>query len=137
MEVTDHMHAAPIPPQGMLARLWAFARAGQQAAATIATRPGADDDLRWSTAAGHFGEAADELQRVRPDVISAVIPSLASELDLVPLEQATQTLAAGIGAALDAVDPYAPELNGREVLAIGEAATSLGMAHVALVGRLP
>lgn len=131
------MHAASIPTQEMLARLWAFARAGQQAAATIATRPRADDDLRWSTTAGHFGEAADELQRVRPDVIGADIPPLASDLALVSLDQATQALAAGIAAAVEQVDPYLSALNAREVLAIGEAATWLALAHAALVGRLP
>jgi len=47
-----------------LARLWAVARATQQAAATIAVRPGADNDLRFTTAAGHCGEAADEIQRL-------------------------------------------------------------------------
>lgn len=129
------MNAASIPPPA-IARLWAFARAGQQVAASIATRPRADDDLRWSTAAGHFGEAADELQRARPDVIGADIPPLASELALVSLDQARRTLAAAIGAAFDAVDPYAPALDAREALAVGEAATWLALAQAALVGRL-
>ena len=50
-------------PTAELARLWADAVALQRAAAAIAVRPSADDDLRLTTAAGHCGEAADEIQR--------------------------------------------------------------------------
>src|SRR5450631_2486117 len=88
-------------PVADLAQLWACARAGQQAAAAIATRAGVDDDLRWTDAAGHFGEAADELQRSRPDVARlADIPPLTAEVHDLPLPEATEVVLASIVAGL-------------------------------------
>lgn len=46
-------------PAAQLVGLWAATVAFQQAAAPVAVRRGADDDLRFSAAAGHCGEAAD------------------------------------------------------------------------------
>ena len=125
-------------PFADLAQLWACARAGQQAAATIATRAGADDDLRWTEAAGHLGEAADEVQRGQPDVTRLTdIPALAADVASLPLEEATELLLAAIVGGLHAFDVDNPALSPEDLLAAGTAAHWLGLAHYALAGRLP
>ncbi len=125
-------------PTAGLARLWACARAGQQAAAAIATRAGVDDDLRWTGAAGHLGEAADELRRAHPDVTRITdVPALAADVADLPLEQATELLLAAIVEGLHAFDVDNPALSPADLLAAGTAAHWLGLAHYALAGRLP
>ena len=121
-----------------LARLWAAARATQQAAARIAVRPGADDDLRFTTAAGHCGEAADEIQRLYPHVFTFVaVPTLADDLDRLSTTDAGERLLDTIAGALDDFDIGSPDLNPRDVLAAGSATSWLALAHHALTDRLP
>ena len=125
-------------PPDALVTLWAAARATQQASAVIAARDGADTDLRFTTAAAHCGEAADELQRLRPDITGAAdIPTLADELDGVPTAQASDRLLAAIAAAVTDFDLDDPRLLSVDVLAAGTAANWLAMAHHAISGRLP
>jgi hypothetical protein len=125
-------------PPDALVTLWASARATQQASAAIAARDGADTDLRFTTAAAHCGEAADELQRLRPDIAGAAdIPALADELDGVPTAQASDRLVAAIAAATTDFDLDDPRLLPTDVLAAGTAANWLAMAHHAISGRLP
>src|ERR1019366_7600505 len=98
-------------PVAHLAQLWATARAGQQAAAEIATRPGVDNDLGWTHAAGHLGEAADELQRARPEIARfAEIPALATQIRDLPLPEATEVFLASIVAGLHDFDVDATDL---------------------------
>ena len=131
----DTGHGAPVAD---LAQLWACARATQQAAAAIATRPDVDADLRWSQAAGHLGEAADELQRSQPDVARlADIPPLAAEVHDLPLPEATEVVLASIVAGLHDFDIDQIGLLPTDLVAAGTAAYWLGMAHHALAGRLP
>jgi len=121
-----------------LAQLWACARATQQAAAAIATRADVDDDLRWTQTAGHLGEAADELQRARPDIARlADFPPLAAQIRDLPLEQATEVFLAVIVAGLHDFNVDNTGLLPGDLLAAGTAAYWLGMAHHALTGRLP
>ena len=89
--------------------VWAVARATQQAAATIAVRPGADDDLRFTTAAGHCGEAADEIQRRFPHVFMFVaVPTLADDLDRLSTSDAGERLLDTIAGALGDFDLGSP-----------------------------
>jgi hypothetical protein len=125
-------------PSGELARLWAGARAAQHAAAAIATRPGVDDDLRFSTAAGHCGEAADELHRIHPDIAQVVdIPALSARLESLPTRQATSRLLAAVTNCISGFDFDDPRLRPVDMLAAGPAANWLAMAHHAISGRLP
>lgn len=125
-------------PVAHLARLWAAACAGQQAAAEIATRPGVDNDLGWTQAAGHLGEAADELQRAHPDVARvAEVPALAAQICDLPLSEATEVLLASIVAELHDFDVDDAALQPSDLLAAGTAAYWFGMAHHALTGQLP
>ena len=67
-------------PAASLVGLWADAVALQRAAAAIAVRPGADDDLRFTASAGHCGEAADEIQRAYPNIAQlGDVPALAAQ----------------------------------------------------------
>ena len=128
----------PIPPVVALARLWAFARDGQQTVATIDAGPRAGDQRRLLEAAGHFGEAADELQRLRPDIAELIdVPRVAPERGAPSLEEATAAIAAGIVAALREFDPTSPQLAPDDLIAAGNAAYWLGMAHHVLTGHLP
>jgi hypothetical protein len=125
-------------PSGELARLWAGARAAQQAAAAIATQPGADDDLRFSTAAGHCGEAADEIQRVYPDIVEfADVPRLAEDIEWLSTVEATEHFLATIAAVVHDFDVDSPGLLSTDMLAAGSAANWLGLAHHRISGRLP
>jgi hypothetical protein len=125
-------------PVADLAQLWACARAGQQAAAAIATRAGVDDDLRWTDAAGHLGEAADELQRANPNVNRLTdVAALASDVADLPIEEATSLLLQAIVIGLHAFDVDNPALSPADLLAAAAAAHWLGLAHYALTGRLP
>jgi hypothetical protein len=121
-----------------LVALWAAAVAIQQAAAAVAARPGADDDLQFTAAAGHCGEAADEIQRVYPNIAQlADVPALAAQLeDLAPVE-ATDQLLAAITAVVHDFDVDNPSLLPTELLAAGSAAMWLGLAYHAISGRLP
>jgi hypothetical protein len=131
----DNTHDEPIAD---LARLWACARATEQAAAAIATRPAVDADLRWSHAAGHLGEAADELQRSRPDIARlADIPPLSTRIRDLPLPEATHVLLAAIVDGLHDFDIDQVGVLPDDLVAAGTAAYWLGMAHHALTGRLP
>ncbi len=125
-------------PTAKLARLWAVAVAMQQAAAAIAIRPGADDDLRFSTAAGHCGEAADEIQRAYPDVFRIVaVPALAAQIEHLATADATEHLLAAIATFVQDFDLDNPGLGPTDLLAAGSAATWLGFAHHAISDRLP
>jgi hypothetical protein len=125
-------------PTAKLARLWAVAVAMQQAAAAIAIRPGADDDLRFTAAAGHCGEAADEIQRAYPDVVRIVaVPALAEQFARLSTMDATKRLLAAIAAVVHDFDLDNPGLAPTDLLAAGSAATWLGLAHHAISDRLP
>jgi hypothetical protein len=131
----DKGAAAPV---AHLVQLWAAARAGQAAAAEISTRPGVDNDLAWTHSAGHLGEAADELQRARPEIAGfAEIPALAAQIRDLPLPEATEVFLAWIVAGLHAFDVDDADLEPSDLLAAGTAAYWFGMAHHALTGRLP
>jgi hypothetical protein len=121
-----------------LVQLWAAARAGQEAAAELATRPDVDNDLGWSQAAGHLGEAADELQRTRPGIAGfAEIPALAAQIRDFPLPEATEVFLASIVAGLRNFDADDTALQPSDLLAAGSAAYWFGMAHHVLTGQLP
>jgi hypothetical protein len=135
--VEHRTHPVAEPPR-VLVEMWACARATQHAAAWIATRPGADDDLRFTRAAGHCGEAADELQRAHPDVYEhADIPTLAAGLDGLPTATATDRLLVAIATGISDLDADEPRLQTRDVLAAAVAGTWLALAHHAISGRLP
>ena len=125
-------------PTAKLAGLRADAVAMQQAAAAIAVRPGADDDLRFTTAAGHCGEAADEIQRAYPDVFRLVgVPTLADDFARLSTLEATKRLLAAIATVIHDFDIDNPGLLPTDLLAAGSAATWLALAHHAISGRLP
>jgi hypothetical protein len=125
-------------PTAKLTGLWAGAVALQQAAAAIATRPGVDDDLRFTTAAGHFGEAADEIHRIYPDVFQiAAVPALVAQVERLATVEATEHLLAATAAVVHDFDLDNPGLAPTDLLAAGSAATWLGLAHRAISGRLP
>jgi hypothetical protein len=125
-------------PVDHLVQLWAAARAAQQAAAGIATRPTVGNDLGWTHAAGHLGEAADELQRARLEIARfAEIPALAAQIRDLPLPEATEVFLASIVAGLRDFDVDDTALQPSDLLAAGTAAYWFGMAHHALTGRLP
>lgn len=99
---------------------------------------GADDDLRFTIAAGHCGEAADEIQRLYPHVFMFVaVPTLADDLDRLSTYDARERLLDTIAGALGDLDIGSPELTPRAVLAVGSAASWLGLAHHAISGQLP
>jgi hypothetical protein len=121
-----------------VAQLWASARAIQQAAAELATRRGVDDDLRFTNAAGHCGEAADELHRHRPDIAQAAdIPTLAEHLQRLPAHEAADWLLTAIAGCINDVDVDDPGLQPLDILAAGAAAYWLAMAHHAISDQLP
>ena len=125
-------------PTASLVALWAAAVAMQQAAAAIAVRPGADDDLRFTAAAGHCGEAADEIQRVYPNIAQlADVPALAAQVAHLATVEATDHLLAAIAAVVHDFDVDNPGLLPTDLLAAGSAAMWLGLAHHAISGRLP
>jgi hypothetical protein len=125
-------------PTAKLVGLWADAVAIQQAAAAIAVRPGADDDLRFTAAASHCGEAGDEIQRAYPDVFRIVVlPGLAAQVERLATVDATEHLLAAIAAVVHHFDVDNPGLLPTDMLAAGSAATWLGLAHYAMSGRLP
>jgi hypothetical protein len=129
---------AGVQPDVRLARLWAVARATQEAAAVIAVRSGADDDLRFTTAAGHCGEAADEIERLCPHVLRfAAVPTLADDLDRLSTSAAAGQLLDAIAGALGDFDIGSSDLSPRAVLAAGSAAGWLALAHHAISGRPP
>jgi hypothetical protein len=125
-------------PTASLVALWAAAVAVQRVAASIAARPGVDVDLQFTAAAGHCGEAADEIQRVCPNIAQlADVPALAAQIGgLAPVE-ATEHLLAAIAAAVHDFDVDNPDLLPTDLLAAGSAAMWLGLAHHAISGRLP
>jgi hypothetical protein len=125
-------------PTDAVAQLWASARATQQAAAELATRPGIDADLRVTNAAGHCGEAADELHRHRPDIAQAAdIPALAEHLQRLPAREAADRLLTAIAACINDFDVDEPGLQPLDILAAGVAAYWLAMAHHAISDQLP
>ena len=125
-------------PPASLVGLWADAVSLQQAAAAIAVQPGVDDDLQFTTAAGHCGEAADEIQRAYPDVFRIVaVPALAAQVEHRATVEATEHLLAAIAAVIHDFDVDDPRLLPTDLLAAGSAATCLGLAHHAISGRLP
>jgi hypothetical protein len=125
-------------PTVQLVGLWAAAVAMQQAAAAIAIRPGADDELQFTTAGGHCGEAADEIQRVYPNIAQrAAVPALAAQVAHLATAEATDHLLAAIAAGVHDFDVDNPGLLPIDILAAGSAATWLGLAHHAISGRLP
>ena len=116
--------------------LWARASAAGHAAAALACRPDADDDLALTNASAALGEAADELQRIRPNVIaSAQALDLAAVISPLTLEEARRRLVTAIGSALADIH-IDPSMSATETLAIGMAADLIGVAHYALTGRL-
>jgi hypothetical protein len=125
-------------PAAALSRLWGSARSAQQAAAVLATRAGLDTDLRYSIAAGHCGEAADELQRARPDVAAlADIPALAADVQNMTTAAASDRLLAAIATAIADLNVDDPRLLPTDMLAAATAANWLALAHHALSGLLP
>ncbi len=125
-------------PAASLVRLWADAVALQHAAAAIAVRRGVDGDLRFTTAAGHFGEAADEIQRIYPNIAElGDVPALAAQVEHLATVEATEHLLAAIAAVIRDFDVDDPGLLPTDMLAAGSAATWLGLAHHAISGRLP
>jgi hypothetical protein len=104
----------------------------------LAARPGADDDLRFTTAAGHCGEAADEIQRFYPQVLTVLaVPALTDHLDRLPTHDASGRLLGAIATALDEFDPTSADLSPRAMLAAGSAASWLALAHHAISRQLP
>ena len=125
-------------PTASLVGLWADAVALQQAAAAIAVRPGVDDDLRFTTAAGHCGEAADEIQRVYPNIAQlGDVPALAAQVEHLATVEATEHLLAATAAVIHDFDVDDPGLLPTDVLTAGSTATWLGLAHHVMSGRLP
>ena len=124
-------------PTAGLVGLWADAVALQQAAAAIAVRPGVDDDLRFTTAAGHCGEAADEIHRIYPNIAQlGDVPALAAQVEHLATVEATEHLLGAIAAVIHDFDVDDPGLRPIDVLAAGSTATWLGLAHHAISGRL-
>lgn len=125
-------------PTASLVGLWADAVAMQQAAAAIAVRPGVDDDLRFTTAAGHCGEAADEIHCIYPNIAQlGDVPALAAQVEHLATVDATYHLLAATAAVIHDFDVDDPGLLPTDMLAAGSAATWLGLAHHAISGRLP
>jgi hypothetical protein len=125
-------------PTAELARLWADAVSLQRTAAAIAIRPGADDDLRFTTTAGHCGEAADEIQRAYPDVFRLIdVPTLADDFARLSTVDATERLLGAIATVIHDFDIDNPGLLPTDLLTAGSAATWLALAHHAISGRLP
>jgi len=125
-------------PTASLVGLWADAVALQQAAAAIAVRPGVDDDLRFTTAAGHCGEAADEIHRIYPNIAQlGDVPTLVEDVERLSTAEAAEHLLAATAAVIHDFDVDDPGLRPIDVLAAGSTATWLGLAHHAISGRLP
>ena len=125
-------------PTASLVALWAAAIAVQQAAAAVAVRPGADDDLRFTAAAGHCGEAADEIQCVYPNIAQlGDVPALAAQVEHLATVEATEHLLGAAAAVIHDFDVDDPGLLPTDILAAASAATWLGLAHHAMSGRLP
>jgi hypothetical protein len=125
-------------PTPSVVALWAAAAAMQQAVAALAIRPGVDDDLQFTTAAGHCGEAADDIQRVYRNIAQlADVPVLAPQVAHLATVEATGQLLAAIAAAVRDFDVVNPDLLPTDLLAAGSAAMWLGLAHHAISGRLP
>jgi hypothetical protein len=125
-------------PTASLVGLWSDAVALQQGAAAIAVRPGVDDDLRFTTATGHFGEAADEIHRIYPNIAQlGDVPALAAQVEHLATVEATEHLLAAITSVVHDFDVDNPDLLPTDLLAAGSAATWLGLAHYAMSGRLP
>jgi hypothetical protein len=125
-------------PTASVVALWAAAVAVQQAVAAIAIRPGADDGLQFAAAAGHCGEAADEIQRVYPHIAQfAEVPALAAQIARLTTVEATDRLLAGIAGFVHGFDVDNPGLRPTDLLAAGSAAMWLGLAHHAISSRLP
>jgi len=125
-------------PAASLVGLWADAVALQRAAAAIAVRPGADDDLRFTASAGHCGEAADEIQRAYPNIAQlGDVPALAAQGEPLATGEATEHLLAATAAVIHDFDVDDPGLLPTDMLAAASAATWLGLAHYAISGRLP
>jgi hypothetical protein len=125
-------------PTASLVALWAAAVVVQQAAAAIAIRPGADDDMQFTAAAGHCGQAADDIQRADPNIAQlADVPALAAQVEHLATVDATEHLLAAIAAAVRDFDVDNPGLLPADLLAAGSAAIWLGLAHHAISGRLP
>jgi hypothetical protein len=136
--VPSRIPYATCRPTDAVAQLWASARATQQAAAELATRRGIDADLRVTIAAGHCGEAADELRRHRPDIAQAAdIPALAEHLRSRTADEAADQLLTAIAACINDFDVDDPGLQPLDILAAGAAAYWLAMAHHAISDQLP
>jgi hypothetical protein len=136
--VLRHAASTGKQPTASLVALWAAAAAMQQAAMAAAIGPGADDDPRFTAAAGHCGEAADEIQRFHPNIAQlADVPALAAQLEHLATVEATDLLLAAITAAVHDFDVDNPGLLPTDLLAAGSAAMWLGLAHHAISGRLP
>ena len=124
-------------PTASLVGLWSDAVALQQGAAAIAVRPGADDDLRFTTAAGHCGEAADEIHRIYPNIAQlGDVPALAAQVEHLATVEATEHLLAAITSVVHDFDVDNPDLRPTDLLAAGSAAIWLGLARRAISGRL-
>jgi hypothetical protein len=136
--VLRHAASTGKRPTASLVALWAAAVAMQQAATAAAIGPGADDDPRFTAAAGHCGEAADEIQRFHPNIAQlADLPALAAQDGHLARVEATDHLLAAIAAAVHDFDVENPDLLPTDLLAAGSAAIWLGLAHHAISGRLP
>lgn len=136
--VLRHGASTSKQPTASLVALWAAAAAVQQVAAAVAVRPGADDDLRFTAAAGHCGQAADEIQRCYPNIAQlADMLAATAEVEHLATLEATDHLLAAIAGAVHDFDVDDPGLLPTDALAAGSAATWLGLAHHAISGLLP
>ena len=118
--------------------LWATARGAEVAAAALAARRGFDNDLRFTVAASHCGEAADELQRVHSEIgDTANFRGYAVDFRVAPIDEATGALLVVLAEAIASFDIDDPRLTPTDLLAAGTAATWLAMAYHAISGRLP
>jgi hypothetical protein len=98
-------------PTASLVALWAAAAAVQQAATAVAVRPGADDDLQFTAAAGHCDQATDEIQRVYPNIAPlADVPAVAAQVEHLATVEATDQLLAAIAAVVRDFDVDNPDL---------------------------
>jgi hypothetical protein len=136
--VADQDHPTVADSRDAVTELWATARAVEDGAAALAAWRDFDNDLRFTVAASHCGEAADELQRAHPDIWHAASPhGFAVDFRRTPIDDATRVLLAALADGIASFDVDDLQLTPADLLAAGTAATWLAMAHHAISGRLP
>lgn len=136
--MADHDPLTVADSRDAVTVLWAKARGTEEAATALAARRGFDNDLRFTVAASHCGEAADELQRAHPDLGEASnVRGDAVDLRVASIDDATGALLVALAEAIASFDVDDPRLTPADLLAAGTAATWLAMAYHAISGRLP